>query len=71
MLFRTKKVYNTFAKFKNFVFFNVFLHKNEFHNSLSLDIDSYGKMNKEEKIAYDNELARKRQIAHNLDLMED
>ena len=61
-------LYYFYSKIKNKIWFKVKLKSNEFDSSLSMDIDKYSQMNDKEKREYDNELVRKRNLAHNLDL---
>ena len=48
---------------------SLFIRKDEFDKSLDMDIDKYSKLSKEEKVNYQHELVRKRNLAHELDCL--
>lgn len=47
----------------------LWIRKNEFHRSLSMDVDALLVMNESDRIAYMEDLIRRRNIAHKRDLV--
>lgn len=48
--------------------YRLWVRKDEFHESLSLDIDYYQILSKDDRIKYMKDLVRRREIAHQRDL---
>mgnify|MGYP001176861959 CR=1 FL=1 len=46
----------------------LWIRKNEFHQSLDIDVEAMLTMNEEQKESYMNDLARRRNIAHEREL---
>lgn len=51
--------------------YRLYIRKNEFHSSLSTDFEAIMVMNREEELAYREDLLRRRSIAHRRDLARD
>lgn len=57
------------TKIKNWYWFTFEIKGDEFHKSLDFDIDRYAKCKtKEERLQYQLELVKKRNLAHELDM---
>ena len=53
---------------KDLYYFKHTLEGNEFHQSLDFDVSLWGDMTKEEKRAYEYDLIKRRNLAHEMDL---
>jgi len=49
----------------------LFIRRDEFHSSLSLDIDAYSAMTNEQRNQYMLDLAERRDLAHERDMMRE
>ena len=65
-----KKIKKILIKLKNKLWFKIVLQSDEFSPKLDLDHKKMIKMSKEKRMVYVKDIMRKREIAHELDLLD-